>query len=170
MAIPENHPAIQEAMRKGLIQEAKPQRMAKEKPKRIRKGRKKQKRFEPLGDQVMQVWLTLPWPPSVNHLYFTAPNGMRLLNKAGKAYKESVIEIAKKVPCHVRGRLTLEVWAHVPDKRRRDLDNLRKIVLDSLQAAGVYEDDCMIDHDIMHRDNRCNGGKLVVCITGDMPR
>ena len=32
-----------------------------------------------------------------------------------------------------------------PDRRKRDLDNILKALQDSLQAAGVYKDDCQID-------------------------
>jgi crossover junction endodeoxyribonuclease RusA len=35
--------------------------------------------------------------------------------------------------------------AFPPDRRRRDLDNIQKPVLDALQHAGVYEDDSQID-------------------------
>jgi crossover junction endodeoxyribonuclease RusA len=46
---------------------------------------------------------------------------------------------------HYAGRLAVEIEAHVPDKRKRDLDNLFKAVLDSLTHAGVWADDSQID-------------------------
>lgn len=43
-------------------------------------------------------------------------------------------------------RIRMEVVAYPPDKRRRDLDNLGKSLLDSLQHAGLYQDDSQIDY------------------------
>ena len=43
------------------------------------------------------------------------------------------------------GRLRVEVVAHAPDHRRRDLDNLHKATLDALEHAAVYADDGQID-------------------------
>ncbi len=43
------------------------------------------------------------------------------------------------------GRIALCMDAFPPDRRRRDLDNIQKPVLDSLEHAGVYEDDSQID-------------------------
>lgn len=41
----------------------------------------------------------------------------------------------------------LQVWieAYVPDRRKRDLDNIKKPLLDALTHAGVWNDDCQID-------------------------
>jgi Holliday junction resolvase RusA-like endonuclease len=40
-------------------------------------------------------------------------------------------------------RVVVEVY--VPDRRKRDLDNLHKGILDSLTHAGVWGDDSQID-------------------------
>jgi crossover junction endodeoxyribonuclease RusA len=42
------------------------------------------------------------------------------------------------------GHLVVTLTAFPPDKRRRDLDNLPKVVLDSLTKAGVWKDDSQI--------------------------
>jgi crossover junction endodeoxyribonuclease RusA len=39
----------------------------------------------------------------------------------------------------------MTVIATPPDHRRRDLDNILKALQDSMQAAGVYNDDHQID-------------------------
>jgi crossover junction endodeoxyribonuclease RusA len=39
----------------------------------------------------------------------------------------------------------MHVTATAPDHRRRDLDNILKALQDSLQDAGVYNDDHQID-------------------------
>jgi len=41
--------------------------------------------------------------------------------------------------------------AFPPDRRRRDLDNLLKSVLDALEHAGVYADDSQVDLLVVRR-------------------
>jgi crossover junction endodeoxyribonuclease RusA len=41
-----------------------------------------------------------------------------------------------------------------PDARKRDLDNLLKCLLDSLQTAKVYEDDSQIDYLLIKREKQ----------------
>lgn len=58
--------------------------------------------------------------------------------------------------------------AFPPDRRRRDLDNLQKPVLDVLQHAGVYEDDSQIDLLITRRREVVPEGRLLVDVV-DLP-
>lgn len=50
----------------------------------------------------------------------------------------------------------------VPDKRKRDLDNVAKATLDALQHAGLYDDDSQIDELRIVRGNKVDGGLLFV--------
>lgn len=82
------------------------------------------------------------------------------------AYREHVI-----LKCHeYRGyfnenkRLSMLIDAYPPDKRRRDLDNIFKSCLDSLQHAGVYPDDSQID-DLRITRNASRAGKIIVQIS-----
>ena len=82
--------------------------------------------------------LRLPWPPTLNHLYPTV-QGRRVLSTAGKAYHQEVSAAILKqwgipVVC-LTARLSLVIEVYPPDKRRRDLSNLVKIIEDSLQTA-----------------------------------
>ena len=43
------------------------------------------------------------------------------------------------------GPVAVEIEAHMPDKRRRDLDNLLKGLFDALTHAGVWMDDSQVD-------------------------
>ncbi len=49
-----------------------------------------------------------------------------------------------------------------PDRRRRDLDNVLKALLDSLAHAKVYEDDSQIDVLVVDRKEVCGKGYVVV--------
>lgn len=58
------------------------------------------------------------------------------------------------------GRIALCMDAFPPDRRRRDLDNIRKPVLDALEHAGVYADDSQIDLLITGRREAAKPGRL----------
>lgn len=91
--------------------------------------------------------LTLPYPPSVNH-YWRHVSMRVLISKQGRDYRTAVRAAVlgqgwKADP--LSGRLKLSMLAWMPDRRRRDLDNLQKSALDAMQEAGVYADDSQID-------------------------
>lgn len=114
--------------------------------------------------------LTLPWPPSANTYYRHVSKGPLagrvLLSEAGRAYRKAVDAVVRQA----RGRkawavpLEVRIAAFPPDRRKRDLDNLVKSVLDSLQASGVYENDSQIDSLSIYRAERVVGGQLEVVI------
>lgn len=43
------------------------------------------------------------------------------------------------------GRIAVTLTCYQPDRRKRDLDNLPKSVLDALTHAGIWHDDGQID-------------------------
>jgi len=51
----------------------------------------------------------------------------------------------------------------MPDKRRRDIDNYNKILLDSLTGI-VWEDDSQIDILTIGRDEVIKGGKVIITV------
>lgn len=105
----------------------------------------------------------LPWPPSINH-YWRRVGNRTLISREGRAFRAAVI--AKLAGCEkIDGRLWVTIYAHPPDKRRRDLDNLLKPVLDALEHAGVYDDDGQIDNLSIYRCDPCEGGKVDVLVT-----
>tara|TARA_Y100000034_G_scaffold125065_1_gene174149 strand:+ start:871 stop:1110 length:240 start_codon:yes stop_codon:yes gene_type:complete len=61
-------------------------------------------------------------------------------------------------------RLKLEVLAMPKDKRRRDLDNLLKILCDALESAGVFKNDSQIDEIIIKRGQQHPDGKLLLTL------
>lgn len=88
--------------------------------------------------------LELPWPPSVNH-YYRHVGPRVLISREGRQYREQVIaKIRNQLPGVFTGQAELHAEFYPPDYRRRDLDNLLKCVLDTLQHAGLYKDDSQI--------------------------
>lgn len=108
------------------------------------------------------IALTLPWPPTVN-TYWRNNRGRTHISAEGVAFRRAVAWLAKeaKVRC-LKGRLSLSVEAAPPDRRRRDLDNLLKSLLDALQHAGCYEDDSQIDFISVMRLEPVPAGRVVV--------
>ena len=90
--------------------------------------------------------LTLPWPPSAN-TYWRRNGSRYFISPKGQDYRQYVLIDA----IHGRNyfdkdsRIKLIIEAYPPDKRKRDLDNLFKSLLDSLQFARVFPDDNQID-------------------------
>ena len=107
--------------------------------------------------------LTLPYPPSVNTLYATV-HGRRVLSKAGREYHKAVAEsVAKQgIASFGDARVGYSVTAFMPDKRRRDLSNLCKILEDSLTYAGVWDDDSQVDRFTWERGHVTTGGSLFI--------
>lgn len=107
--------------------------------------------------------LVLPYPPTVNTYYRTV-QGKMLISKRGRQYREEV-QIAALGQPQLDGRLFLIIEAWMPDRRRRDVDNICKAVLDSLQHAGLYEDDSQIDRLLVERCGIEAPGRVVIYLT-----
>ena len=99
----------------------------------------------PVSAGTRMVEITLPWPPSVNTYWRMFQNRM-IISEAGRKYRVAVAEqvLVQRAAKHLTGQVKVTIEAWRPDKRKRDLDNLLKAVLDSLKHAGVYEDDSLI--------------------------
>jgi crossover junction endodeoxyribonuclease RusA len=114
----------------------------------------------------MTIEFTLPFPPSVNH-YWRNFRGRMVIGARGRAYRKDATAAShdQRVPIEgIGGPLKVELLAHPPDRRRRDLDNLQKALLDAVVAAGVIEDDSNIDDLRVIRGPVFPGGKVEVVI------
>jgi crossover junction endodeoxyribonuclease RusA len=111
----------------------------------------------------------LPYPPSINHYYTRTKNGLAL-GAAGKAYRKLINVtlwqcIAKEGKWDgeaMHGDLMVEIIIYPPDKRKRDIDNIKKALFDALQHAGLYKDDYQICDDHTIRINKIVPGGLIV--------
>jgi len=118
----------------------------------------------------MIITLKLPWPPSVN-TYWRSPStgklaGRTLISERGRAYRKQVADAVLRAGCPKadQGRLEVAIIAEPPDRRRRDLDNLPKAILDALTHAGVIEDDSLIDDLRIVRGEVYPGGLVHVAV------
>lgn len=110
----------------------------------------------------MSIAIALKWPPTAN-TYWRRRGNRYFISKDGMDYRQATI-----FHCHKhrnaftdKQRLRVVIDAFPPDKRRRDLDNICKCLLDSLQHAKVYEDDSQIDELIIRRRHSGFGEVLV---------
>lgn len=107
---------------------------------------------------------SIPFPPSINHYYIHTSRGV-ILGKKGKKYRNDVFHLLHDYR-HACGdkRLVLTLNAFMPDRRKRDLDNLCKATLDALQYACVFDDDAQIDMLTVIRRGIAKGGYIGVWI------
>lgn len=89
----------------------------------------------------------MPWPPSVNSLYFQGKtHGQKFLSKKGREYKAAIRDLLGSDDLDpMLGSLEVTIHLYPPDSRVRDLDNYVKPVLDGLKFLELIEDDSQID-------------------------
>jgi len=123
--------------------------------------------------------LILPYPPSVNHYKKV---GRIVKTKSGKLYQQrvntlqtekfyfDVYMLYKKLKPQERPKFddsaifSVEVYVHPPDDKKRDIDNICKVLIDSLVRAHVIVDDSNIHRLYVEKCNMIEGGQVVVRI------
>lgn len=113
------------------------------------------------------MFIALPYPPTLN-TYWRHVGYQTLLSRDGRIFRERVCRLlggggARKPP---KGRIALAMDAFPPDRRRRDLDNIQKPVIDALEHAGIYLDDSQIDLLVTRRCEVTPKGKILVMVEG----
>lgn len=109
--------------------------------------------------------LTLPWPPSINH-YYGNFRGRVYISAKGKAFRKRVgAELDwTKGTFSPNDRLRVRLELFPPDNRRRDVDNIQKPVLDSLEHAGLFANDSQIDDLHTIRREKRDGGQVLITV------
>ena len=108
--------------------------------------------------------LTVPYPPTINTYYATV-SGRRVLSKKGREYKKEMAVIVAEAKCNYgEQRLSLDIDLWMPDRRKRDIDNVQKPLIDALMHAGAFADDEQIDRLLTQRHGVEKGGRCEVTI------
>ena len=117
------------------------------------------------------IELELPFPPSINH-YYRRVGPRTLISREGRRFRRAVcLLLATSGVRPVSGPLEVRIDLYPPDRRRRDVDNSQKALLDALQHGGAYHDDSQIVHLETWRHPPVRGGKTIVAIkeVGETP-
>ena len=128
-------------------------------PERVGKAQDKQ-----TGTSSGTVYMTLPYPPPLNNLYFNLPKGGRGLTTRGKEYKKTValIAIVEKVR-PIEGPLKVEIDVYRPQKRG-DTDAYAKAPLDALTGIAWQDDEQICELTIRRWDTDRKNPRLEVAI------
>ena len=113
------------------------------------------------------IELELPFPPSVNH-YYRRVGPRTLISREGRRFRERVCALlAASGVRPLSGPLRLEIEVYPPDRRRRDVDNLQKGLLDALEHGGLYSNDSQIADLRIKRRGCVQGGRTLVRVWED---
>ena len=117
------------------------------------------------------IYIYLPWGPSVNNYYSPGSGKIRYVSASGQKFRRDVEQcINEQCPGLVLdGRLCVDVILYPPDKRKRDLDNYMKALLDALTHSGFWVDDEQIDQLQIYRGEIIKNGLILVEINQGGP-
>jgi Holliday junction resolvase RusA-like endonuclease len=102
----------------------------------------------------MSQSVTLPYPPSVNHLFFTDRHGKRRLSEAGRQFKHDAGCKALAQGMRPRaGAVKVTLVLYRP-RKRGDADNPVKVCLDSLTRIAWEDDEQVVELHVYRRDDR----------------
>ncbi len=110
------------------------------------------------------IELELPYPPSINR-YWRHNRGRTHLSKEGRDYQKGVATArARSSIVTMSENVELMIDLNPPDRRRRDVDNVLKALLDGLQKGGVLQDDSQVKKLTIEMHEPVAGGRCRVSI------
>lgn len=113
----------------------------------------------------MNVSFRLPWPPTINSYWIRSRHGI-YLSERGKQFREVSVEIIKGLGMvQSLDRLAIYIGLSPPCRRKRDVDNHLKAILDAIEHAGIIGDDEQFDDLRVRRLARVAGGHADVTIS-----
>ncbi len=102
-----------------------------------------------------EIKLTLPYPPSVNHLYATF-RGRRITSAKGRRFKADIALLARQQGARLlNGDLSVTFRVFRP-KKTGDLDNRLKISQDALKGICFEDDRQIIEIHAFRFDDKAN--------------
>jgi len=111
------------------------------------------------------IELNLPYPPSVNTITAVV-RGRKITSKRGREYRKEAVDLIREQYSgdQITGSVAVEIELYPPTRRRSDIDNFSKGVLDAITAAGLWLDDDQVDQLTINREPVTGGGLCVVRI------
>ena len=104
----------------------------------------------------------IPIPPSVNALWRVTGRRMYRSKKYMDWIKQCDQHIGLKEPPGVDYPFNIEIVVGRPSKRRMDIDNRGKAVMDVLQYYGIIEDDCLANRVTIMWSNDINNCDITI--------
>lgn len=110
--------------------------------------------------------ITLPYPPSGNHMWKHTKGGSHYLTTKARDYYADVRLAVWQQGKHINidQHVSVQCIFYPPDNRRRDLDNAWKVISDALTRANVWQDDHLIRQLLLEWQTPVKGGKVFVSI------
>lgn len=115
---------------------------------------------------ITRAKFVLPYPAglSVNKIWKFSRNKV-YLNPLVKKYRDEVYYIVKDSVKFGKMKVELTIDVYPPDRRIRDIDNILKVIFDSLQYARVYDNDSQIKRlTVEFHETVIKSGKLGIMI------
>lgn len=105
------------------------------------------------------IELKLKFPPSANR-YWRNFKGVTVLSDEAKLYRVHVYQecLVKRCRKNLTSRLAVELELYPDTRRKFDIDNRLKPLIDAFQHAGVYADDEQIDELTVRRMEKVASG------------
>lgn len=89
------------------------------------------------------IQFNLPYPPTLNNLFKNVRNGRVKTAEYDAWIQAARLLLMAQRPGSQSGSFRATIILGKPDRRRRDIDNTVKAIMDLITKAGVIEDDCL---------------------------
>ena len=101
------------------------------------------------------------WPPTTNTIYRNV-NGRTILSARARKFFTDGIRLVEPPKRPINEPVQVHIKLYPPDRRKRDIDNHLKAVLDLMKKAMVWTDDSLVDKLSVSRETVVPKGKFVI--------